>query len=66
MSENNQGAGQGGQNCPACGVKLAVLATRHPCPDLTRRYRACPRCGYKVTTEERPRLTGQPNQGIQS
>lgn len=40
--------------CPSCrGVRLAVLATRRPCPGLVLRYRKCSACDARLVTEER-------------
>jgi hypothetical protein len=44
--------------CPTCSaagrpVLLEVVATRHPCRGVTRRYRSCRSCGFTTRTEER-------------
>lgn len=42
-----------GLRCQKCGGRLTVLATKRPCDGTVRRYRACPACGIRWTTEER-------------
>jgi transcriptional regulator NrdR family protein len=38
--------------CPDCRVRLYVYYTSRPCAGRVVRYRQCPECGYRHTTEE--------------
>jgi hypothetical protein len=49
-----------GQLCPVGHGKLYVTATRYPTVGLTVRYLACPECGTRVITEERPAKKRKP------
>ena len=42
--------------CPDCGVKLKQVRTLRPVRFLVVRHRRCPKCGHRLTTEERPRV----------
>lgn len=42
-----------GIHCPKCkAAGTLVVATRHPCPGLTVRYRHCPACDGRFATKE--------------
>lgn len=41
--------------CPECNKPTKVVKTRARASGIIARRRECPRCGYKVTTEERPK-----------
>jgi hypothetical protein len=43
-----------GVRCPNCqGVRLHCEGTKRPSVGVTRRYRVCIRCGWRVIVEER-------------
>ena len=44
-----------GFRCPNCECALRVIRTTHRANGVTARRRACPQCGRRVTTEERPK-----------
>lgn len=44
--------------CPDCGVGLRTIRTKRPARNLVVRRRECPGCGLRLTTDEKPRLTG--------
>lgn len=45
-----------GFNCPGClGVPLDAIRTRRGAKGVIVRRRECPICGYRITTEERPK-----------
>lgn len=46
-----------GLPCPACGLPLRAIRTRKAARNLIVRRRKCPCCGFRVTTEERPRAS---------
>ncbi len=41
--------------CANCGGRLQVERTVTPCTGRVVRYRKCPKCNYRVVTEERVR-----------
>lgn len=43
-----------GFTCPHCpGARLFVYKSRRPCAGRVVRYRKCPSCPFRTTTEER-------------
>ncbi len=44
--------------CTKCNLRLEVVTVRKPTPDRIRRAKRCPKCGFRLMTEERETQPG--------